>query len=115
MKRKHLRTAICLMLMLALVFALALTANAQKASAAYDPADPQVNTAPTLTIAYKNLSYSSDIYVMYAVSYENVASPGQITMLFWNAPQDEYLKGTEAYSADARRAEDIGGVSHEIF
>ena len=118
MKGKILRTVLCLTLTLILVLAFALTTNAQRVTALQEPeeANRLRGGEPTLEIAFKNLSYSSNIYVLYAVRYENVESLGQIKMLFWNAPQNNgYLKGTEAYAADAERTETIGGVSHVIF
>ena len=118
MKKRLFCTVLCLTLALILVLALAATANAQGTDTLRDPVDPgqAQSSTPTLEIAFKNLSYSSNIYVLYAVRYENVESLGQIKMLFWNAPQNNgYLKGTEAYAADAERTETIGGVSHVIF
>ncbi|MBQ7623855.1 MAG: hypothetical protein IJS65_01095, partial [Clostridia bacterium] len=78
MKIKRSRIILCVLLA-ALIFTLAL------ATAAYADDEPG---APELTIAYKNLSYSSNIFVLYAVRHQNVASPERISMLFWTAPQD---------------------------
>lgn len=73
--------------------------------------------APVLTIRYYNLSYSSQIYLMYAVAYENVdPEKDEVRMLFWNTGRaDGYLLGTEDLSVRANGTANIGGQKHLVF
>ena len=110
MKTKRFLRLLCLLLVLLL--ALAVTAYAEET----EPAGTEENPAPALTVAYKNLSYSSSIYVMYAVSYDNVAVSNDIQMLFWDAPQTNgYLYGTQTYAVTESRVEVINDRNHRIF
>lgn len=53
---------------------------------------------PQIEIYKNNVSYSSEVYIMYAVSCEGFdASNYSVKMLIWNELQTEYLKGTEKY------------------
>ena len=71
---------------------------------------------PSLNIYKKNISYSSEIYIMYAVSYEGIdASTYPVKMLFFDAVQDEYTTSTAAYVADSQGSANIVGVNCQIF
>ena len=71
---------------------------------------------PSLNIYKKNISYSSEIYIMYAVSYEGIdASTYPVKMLFFNAVQDEYTTSTAAYVAESQGSANIVGVNCQIF
>ena len=99
------RRFICLLVMAFVAVNVAITAKA-------DPPE----AAPALRIAYKNLSYSSEIYSVYAVSYEDVDAPQNIKMLFWNDYRnDGYLQGTEDYRVSIKRTEEINGAAHAVF
>ena len=115
MKEKWFLKLLCLTLMLGLLLAFAVTANAAGEGPS-EPASLQEDSAPALNVAYKNLSYSSNIYVMYAVSYKNVSAPEDIQMLFWDAPQrNGYLYGTQKYAVSESRREKIGDTYHRVF
>ena len=58
---------------------------------------------PSLNIYKKNISYSSEIYIMYAVSYEGIdVTTNPVKMLFYNSVQDEYTTQTAAYIASSK-------------
>lgn len=73
--------------------------------------------APVLEIRYYNLSYSSEIYLMYAVAYENLDTDvDEVQMLFWDSGRaDGYLLGTEDRAVSARSITTIAGQSHLVF
>ena len=53
---------------------------------------------PTLSVYKKNLSYSSEIYIMYAVSYSGFnPETYPVKMLFYNTIQTEYTKDNATY------------------
>ncbi|MBQ8339454.1 MAG: metallophosphoesterase [Clostridia bacterium] len=59
-----------------------------------------INTSPSLAVEAFNLSFEDSVYLVYAVSSENVTAD-QVQMLFWTEPKaskDAYTKGTESYS-----------------
>ena len=68
------------------------------------PDEPEIDTTlPSLNIYKKNVSYSSETYILYAISYENFdATANNIKMLFWDSVQDEYIKGTEKYEVNSK-------------
>ena len=72
---------------------------------------------PSLNVAYYNLSYSSETFVMYAVRYENVDPDAvQVQMLFWDGPRtDGYVPGTEDRSVSPARKTTINGEKHLVF
>ena len=75
-------------------------------------------TEPKLDISFNSLSYSSEIYVAYAVSYSGFEpSETPITMLFWNEAQDnfDYSFGTQDYLVETKGRTNIGGVPHYVF
>ena len=65
-------------------FSMPTKANAEQASASV-----------TLTVESNNLSYSDNIYVLYAVSVEGTAiNASDVKMLFWDEVQTEYTMAT---------------------
>ena len=98
-----------LLLALLLLFNMLLPGSAFR-SAAEEP-------TPVLEIRYYNLSYSSQIYLMYAVAYENVdPAADEVRMLFWDEGRsDGYPLGTEARSVTANSTATIGGKKHLVF
>ena len=72
---------------------------------------------PTLEVRYYNLSYSSEIYLMYAVRFENVdPQTDEVRMLFWNSSRaDGYLLGTEEQSVRSVGKTTIGGEPYLVF
>ena len=47
-----------------------------------------------ISIYGTNLSFSDSVYIKYAVDFRGVQA-SDVTMLIWNEPQTEYVKGTE--------------------
>ncbi len=71
---------------------------------------------PSLNIYKKNISYSSEIYVMYAVSYEGIdVTTNPVKMLFYNSVQDEYTTQTAAYIASSKGGTIIDNETCQIF
>ncbi|MBE6130533.1 MAG: leucine-rich repeat domain-containing protein [Erysipelotrichaceae bacterium] len=71
---------------------------------------------PSLNIYKKNISYSSEIYVMYAVSYEGIdVTTNPVKMLFYNTVQDEYTTQTAAYIAPSKGGTIIDNETCQIF
>ena len=71
---------------------------------------------PSLNIYKKNISYSSEIYIMYAVSYEGIdTSVNPVKMLFFDNIQDEYTPSTASYVVDSTGSTTISGVACKIF
>ena len=67
-----------------------------------------------LKIEATNLSFQNAVYIKYAVSAKNV-SAGDVSLLVWTSPVDEYVKGTEAYVLENVGSEKIDGVNCLIF
>ena len=66
---------------------------------------------PELSIGYCNLSFSDSVYIKYAVA-SNVEGA---SLLIWNEPQTEYVKGTENAVLGSIGTETISGKDYEIF
>ena len=67
--------------------------------------------APTLRIAYCNLSFRESVCIKYAVE----ADVSDVKVLIWTAPEADYIVGTQDDEITAYYTEEIGGVSHKIF
>lgn len=83
---------------------------------AFTDANEQIE--PSLTIEKYNLSYSSETYIAYAVSYNGFnPEENEIKMLFWNDYDEsgEYSKGTEDYVAYAKGSTTINEKEYEVF
>ena len=116
MKMHRFSKVLCLLLTVLMAAVIAFSADPDRTVLAEDTSEPSGAGVPVMEIPYRNLSYSSELYVLYAVSYSNIETPREIKMLFWNEPQtDGYLIGSEAYSADVRRIETINSVQHAVF
>ena len=68
----------------------------------------------TLGIEAKNLSYSESVYIVYAVSFENVTYQN-VKMLFWDSTQEDYVIGTEKYQASYSSRTTVNGKRCLIF
>ena len=77
-------------------------------------ANQSANT-PSLDIIAKNLSFSDSIYLKYAVAAENVDNLGDIRLLVWTEPQEDYLLGTEDYSLSPQGEATVSGQKCAIF
>ena len=81
-----------------------------------DETETEEVVEPSLNIYKKNISYASEIYIMYAVSYEGIdVTTTPVKMLFYNSVQDEYTTQTASYVASSQGSVNIGGVSCQIF
>ena len=81
-----------------------------------DETETEEVVKPSLNIYKKNISYASEIYIMYAVSYEGIdVTTNPVKMLFYNSVQDEYTTQTASYVALSQGSVTIGGVSCQIF
>ena len=82
-----------------------------------EPEQPEIDsTLPSIDIYKKNVSYSSETYIMYAVNNKNFdAETNKIKMLFWEDIQEEYTKGTESYEVETSGTATIGEVLCYIF
>lgn len=67
--------------------------------------------APAFSIDYCNLSFSDSVYIKYAVA-SNVEGA---SLLIWNEPQTEYVKGTENAVLGSVGTEEISGENYMIF
>ena len=75
-------------------------------------------TEPSLAIEKYNLSYSSETYLAYAVSYKGFnPQENEIKMLFWNNYDESglYSKGTEDYVAYTKGSTTINDKDYEVF
>ena len=53
-----------------------------------------------MNIYKNNISYSSEIFILYAVEYENIdLDNNEIGMLFFEEADKEFIKGNEAYAS----------------
>jgi len=68
-------------------------------------------SAPEMSIAYCNLSFSDNIYIKYAVR----SDVSDVKILIWTLPEDEYVIGTQDDEVTEYYTENIGGVPHMIF
>ena len=76
----------------------------------------QTSTEPQLTVYKNNVSYKDSVYFMYAVSYENIdINQYDIQLLFWDAKQNSYEKGTEKYYKEKSRTQTVTGVECVIY
>ncbi len=71
---------------------------------------------PKIEIYKNNISYSSEIYILYAVSYEDInIKDNEIELLFFDELQEEYIKGHESSFAKVEKISTIGNVNCAIF
>ena len=71
---------------------------------------------PTLSVYKKNLSYSSEIYIMYAVSYSGFnPETYPVKMLFYNTIQTEYTKDNATYEVATSGKIIVSDVSCLVF
>ena len=81
-----------------------------------DETETEEVVEPSLNIYKKNISYASEIYIMYAVSYEGIdVTTNPVKMLFYNSVQDEYTPSTASYVVESTGSATISGVSCQIF
>ena len=78
---------------------------------------PAREAPPVLEIQHYNLSYSSELYMMYAVAYDNIdPDTDSVKMLFWDEPRsDGYELGTQARIADVKSKTKINGRNYLVF
>ena len=69
----------------------------------------------TLNIAYNNLAFQDNVYIVYAVASENIDDTENIKILIWDTPQEEYIYGTQDDILDYDRTMTISGKAHAIF
>ena len=73
-------------------------------------------TTPSLEILKNNVSYSESIYIAYAVACEGFEyNKEEVQLLFWNKPQDTYLKGTENVVGTEKGKTNISGQKCQVF
>lgn len=70
---------------------------------------------PEMSIEGINLSFSESIYVIYAVSAENISDTNNVKMLIWRDPQSNYIAGTEDASLSSSSTEQVNGKECFIF
>ena len=87
--------------------------------AAFPAAEKTVSASTdelTLKINYKNLSYSDQTYILYAVEYAGLyADSAEVELLFWRSTDGGLNKGSEDYSESERYTQKIGGKTHHVF
>ncbi len=66
---------------------------------------------PELSIAYCNLSFQNSVCIKYAVK-SNVSN---VKILIWNAPETEYVVGTQDDVITHFETQSIGGEPHMVF
>jgi len=74
----------------------------------------ETQTEISLNIESNSVSYSDSVYLLYAVSFENVDYQN-IKMLFWDEPQDDYILSTEKYQVSYSGGTTINGKSCLVF
>ena len=71
---------------------------------------------PTLSIYKKNLSYSSELYIMYAVEYDGFdPNTYPVKMLFYDSLQEGYTKENATYVVNPSGSTTIVGVNCLIY
>ena len=72
-------------------------------------------TAPTVSVAYKNIAYEGAVKVLYAVDAQGLADGQTVQMYFYDAEPTE--ESTPAYVKEEYTAEalEIGGVTYKAF
>lgn len=69
-----------------------------------------------MNIYKNNISYSSEIFILYAVEYENIdLDNNEIGMLFFEDADKEFIKGNEAYASYSKGIEEVEGKDCLIF
>ncbi len=69
-----------------------------------------------LNVYKNNISYSSEIFILYAVEYENIdLDNNEISMLFFDEEENEYVKGNEFYVTYSKGLEEVEGKECLIF
>ncbi|MBQ6979828.1 MAG: InlB B-repeat-containing protein [Clostridia bacterium] len=68
-----------------------------------------------LRIAYNNLAFEDNVYILYAVDSEGVSDETKIKVLIWNSPQTEYAYGTQDKILDYNRSMEIKGENYPVF
>ena len=68
-------------------------------------------SAPRMSIAYCNLSFSDNVYIKYAVR----SDVSDVKLLIWTSPKADYVIGTQDDEVTEYYTENIGGVPHMIF
>ena len=68
-------------------------------------------SAPQMSIAYCNLSFSDNVYIKYAVR----SDASDVKLLIWTSPKADYVIGTQDDEVTEYYTENIGGVPHMIF
>ena len=73
-------------------------------------------TEPELRIVSQNVSYSSEVYLLYGVSFSGFdASKYPIKMLFWKSAQTDWTKGSESYVKDIAGTYESSGKERKVF
>ena len=76
----------------------------------------KAESTPTLSIYKNNVSYASELYILYAVSYEGIdVNANEVQLLFFDSVQNEYIKGKELYYATSEGTKTISGKNCVIF
>ena len=78
--------------------------------------ETQKSSTPSLEIVTNNVSYSESLYILYAVANDGFdRDEYEIKMLFWKEVQDEYILGTEDYSAADKGSKTVNEKDCLIF
>ena len=96
-----------------LAFALSLTAGVFAVSANMQTTADE--TTPTSTIVGQNLSLQDNVYVLYAVNFENVLETDETGVLVWTAPQENYVYETANSVLSESGTVDTGKVVYPTF
>lgn len=70
------------------------------------------SATPNLNIEYVNVSFSDNIWLKYAVPYDETNT---IKLLIWETPQSEYLYGTHSYELEYEEIQKINGADYLVF
>ncbi len=81
-----------------------------------DSANADEVSTPTLTIESNNVSYADNIYILYAVSNEGFdRTSNPIKILFWEESQNDYVIGTQTYTAESAETATVKDKDCLIF
>ncbi len=82
---------------------------------AYSYASAEETTAPTCSIVAETLQLKENVYILYAVDFQDTESTDKTGLLVWNAPQTSYVYGTADTVLTSSQKVDIDNETFDAF
>lgn len=110
MKRRFLTVFAAISVLAAMLLSFSVTAYVGSFSDARVTAEE--DDAPSIEIAYQNLSFRDNVCIKFALDLKNVTDA---VLLVWTAPQNEYVYGTQAAKLDTVGTQKIGNGTYYVY